>query len=80
MIKNLVSNDEFAVMVNAMNEDGFPTTLALVNNLPFMEAADYAINAQGYFTYALLERPEWSSVQIEIGSHIGTIQLIEIKR
>lgn len=80
MVSSLISDMQYAVMVNYVNEDGFSINLAIQSQMSFMDAADYAIQAQGYFTYAILNEPTWKSVQIEIGNSHGTTQLIEIKR
>ena len=80
MVTNLIASGEFAVWVKVCMMDGFSKQLAFLTQLTFMDAADYAVNAQGYFTCAILDHTEWSSVQIEIGNRNGTIQLIEIKR
>lgn len=80
MVTSLMASGEFAVWVNVLMMDGRSKQLQLLTQLPFMDAADYAINAQGYFTYAILDHAEWSSVQIEIGDRNGTIQIIEVKR
>lgn len=79
MVRSLMASGEFAVMINAVI-DGFESRLAMRSQLSFMEAGDYAIEAQGYFTFAILTQPEWSSVNIEIGDRNGSIQIIEITR
>lgn len=80
MVTSLMASGEFAVWVNVSMMDGSNKQLALITQLTFMDAADYSVNAQGYFTYAILDHSEWGSVTIEIGDRNGTIQLIEIKR
>lgn len=80
MVTSLMASGEFAVMVNVLMMDGMSKQLQFLSQLTFMDAADYAVNAQGYFTYAILDHTEWSSVQIEIGDRNGTIQLLEVKR
>lgn len=79
MITSLVASAEFAVMVN-VKRNGFEETLSIQGQMTFMDAADYAIQAQGYFRFAILDHPDWESVTIEIGSRHGTIEMIELKR
>lgn len=79
MVKALIESRQFAVMVN-VKRNGMMSLLAMQNELSFMDAGDYAIQAQGYFRYAILDHPDWESVEIEIGGIGGTLDLIEITR
>lgn len=74
-----MASAEFAVMVN-VKRDGIQSLLSIQSQLTFMDAADFAIQAQGYFRFAILDHTDWESVEIEIGDRNGTIQLIEVKR
>lgn len=79
MVKMLVESRQFAVMVS-VKRVGIVSLLAMQNDLSFMDAGDYAIQAQGYFRMAILDHPDWESVEIEIGGMGGTLDLIEITR
>lgn len=78
----LISRRDFAVMVNVnFHTDTEPQMrLATVGGMSFIDAADYAVNANGYFQMALLCNPTWKSVELEIGNAFGTVELIEITR
>lgn len=80
MVTSLMASGEFAVWINVRHMDGNNEQLALQTQMTFMEAADYAVNAQGYFGCAVLCNSKWASVSIEIGDRNGTIQMIEITR
>lgn len=77
--RRLIENHEFAVMVN-VHEGEIVRHLTIQGGMTFMEAADFAIQAQGYFRFAIMDHTEWRSVEIEVGNEFGTIELIEIKR
>jgi hypothetical protein len=79
MVTSLMASGEFAVMVNA-KRNGIEHQLSIQHQMTFMDAADQAIQSQGYFRFAILDHDEWDSVIIEIGDRNGTIQMIEITR
>lgn len=78
--QTVVSINTFAVMVNLIRKDS-TANLAFNSGMTFMDAADYATNAQGYFRFAILENLDWEAIEIEIGNgSVGTIELIRITR
>lgn len=80
MVTSLMASGEFSIMVNAYAPDKRCTQLQFISQVAFMDAADYAIQAQGYFRWAILDHNEWSSVEIEIGDRNGSIQILQVTR
>lgn len=80
-IRTLTDMNTYSVKVDVIVDEQWNHRLTLLSDMSFMEAADYALEAQKYFSMAILHNAEWQRVEIEIGSTgIGTVQLIEITR
>lgn len=80
MVSTIMSVKDFNVSVDAFDDNGDIQFGHVMNELTFMQAADYAEHAVNYFKFAMLDHPDWCTLHIEINNPMGLIELIEIQR
>lgn len=80
MITSVVSTREYYITIDVFSADGDSIAVYSANELTFMQAGDYAESSVNFFKVALIQNPDWFSVQIEINDGARLVEVIEIKR
>ncbi len=78
MVSVLVGPATFNVMVMGMSDEGSSVICSLYNQIA-TDAFDYAIQAQGYFRYAI-QTMDYREIVIEISNGAQLLQAIQITR
>lgn len=80
MVRTVIAPQDYYVTVDAFDANGDCPFVHAMNDLTFMQAADYAEHAVNYFKFAMLDHAEWVSLTIEINAPHGVVEIIEIVR
>lgn len=79
MVRNLLDRSNWRVVVKSYTIEG-ESVIGVLNDANPLDAFDYAIQAQGYFRFAIREMP-CLSIGIELIDHLGSgVEFIEITR
>lgn len=80
MVRTVIAPQDYYVTVDAFDDNGDCPFVHKVDDLTFMQAADYAEHMVNYFRFAILDHAEWRSLTIEINAPYGVVEIIEITR
>jgi hypothetical protein len=79
MVRTLIDQRNWSVVVTAMRPEG-SSVIGASNDISPLDAFDYAVQAQGYFRFAIQEM-DCRSITIDIRNYgLETVELIEITR